>query len=469
MLVCAAITLAADTTFACSCGPVPPVLSAYEHAHAVVIARVVSIQVYKSFSLTQEKDRDKEDIGGFGRATVMVEKVYKGNLRVNGEITAGAPPNAACSWSFHEKSVGQQFLLYLYRVGETGSVWGASTCGRTRGLEYATEDLLYLDNMDRLRGKTRVSGNYRGALGVTLEEVANRTIRIKGEKKTYEIKTDANGVFEIYDLPAGNYIIEPEIPNGWQLARYISTTQLDLIPFTLEAKQHVSLNLPFEPSNAVEGRIVGPDGNPMKGVCVDLQKPDQVDGNVDSGCTDKNGHFRIRTVPAGSYVAVLNPDGKLSPDEPFPTIFYPSVAQREKAALITIGNGETVKGINFVVSSISEIVTLSGVLLFSDDKPVAGEDVEFIPLKKDDADQSDRTDTEGRFTIRILKGAKGEIFGEFYASLGDFDKCPKLDALIKASGEETAEIKTPTIKIDAEHDIENLVLQFPFPRCKRKE
>lgn len=31
-------------------------------------------------------------------------------------------------------------------------------------------------------------------------------------KKTYETKTDENGVFEIYDLPPGKYFIEPEMP-----------------------------------------------------------------------------------------------------------------------------------------------------------------------------------------------------------------------------------------------------------------
>ena len=76
---------------------------------------------------------------------------------------------------------------------------------------------------------------------------------------------------------------------------------------------------------------------------------------------------------------------------------------------------------------------------------------------------------KGRFTIRVLKGAKGEVFAEFIASLGDYEKCQKLDALIKASNEESPTLKSSVIKIDADHDIGNLVLQFPFPKCKKKE
>jgi carboxypeptidase family protein len=467
LIVFATITLASDVTFACSCGSAPPVLDAYERASAVVIVKVLHVEPFKR----DDPETAMKNVTDYGVATFVVEKVYKGKLRVNEQFSFGAYPNAACFMSFRNETAGRKLLLYLSSL-DGNDAWFASTCSRSRPLEYTAEDLLYLDNMEKYRGQTRVSGNYRGGLNATLQDIANRTIRIRGEQKTHEIKTDANGVFEIYDLPSGKYVLEFEIPNGWQLARYSVSDQgrsPKSIPFTLEAKKHVNIDLLFEHSNVVSGRVIGPNGNPMKGVCVDLLKPDQVEVNTAFACTDEEGEFRVTSVPEGSYIVVLNADGKLSPEEPFPTIFYPNVSTREKATLITIANGETVKGINFVVSQTAETITLSGVLLFSDGRPVADEDVEFIPLKKDDEEQSETTDSEGRFTIRVLKGAKGEIFGEFYASLGDFEKCPKLDALIKASGEETPAIKTPGLKVDAEHDTENLVLQFPFPKCKKKE
>ena len=468
LFVCAAIALASDVTHACSCGPKPPVLSSYERAHAVVIARLTSIDLFKNQAKAKA---DEEQLRDSGIATFLIEKVYKGKLRVNQEFKAGAAPNAACFWSFYGSYVNRQFLLYMFAVDETGDGWWASTCDRTRGIEYATEDLLYLDNMEKLRGKTRVSGSYRAWLGQQLDDVANKRIRIIGEKETFETKTDSKGVFEIYDLPAGEYSLEPEVPKGWAIMDSSKMASTKSLQFTIDAKKHTTVNVELAPTNAVEGTVVGPDGNPMHGVCAHLQKPDQVGDDTRFDCTDKEGHFRIGLIPAGSYLVVLNPDGKPSSDELYPRLFYPSVTQRERAALITVANGETVKGINFVISSLAETVTVSGVLLFFDGKPAAEELVTFAPPNsKDDKEaEVETTDTEGRFTLKIVKGLKGEIRGDFQANVGEYLKCPKLDALIKATGREFAEVHSPPIKIEADQDIENVVLRFTFPRCKRKE
>lgn len=371
--------------------------------------------------------------------------------------------------------VNHQFLLYMYAVGETGDKWSASICDRTRGVEYATEDLLYLDNMETLRGKTRVSGSYYGWVDHSLDDVANKTVRITGEKETYQTKTDSKGVFEIYDLPPGKYSLEPEVPKGWEIVHISeasgTVTSTKSLKFTLEAKKHTAVNVALAPANRVEGKVVGPDGNVLNGVCVYLQKPDEVEKDAGFNCTDHAGHFRIDKIPAGTYVAVINPDGKPRSDELYSRLFYPSVTQRERAALITIANGETVTGINFVITGFAETITVTGVLLFSDGKPAADELVTFAPPNSSGAidEEVETTDAQGRFTLKVVKGRKGEIRGDFQASIGEYDKCPKLDALIKATGENFAELHSPPVKIDGEQDVENIVLRFTFPKCKRKE
>ena len=48
-------------------------------------------------------------------------------------------------------------------------------------------------------------------------DVEGKRIKIIGKDKTYEAKTDKDGIFEIYDLPPGKYFVEPEMPAGWKI------------------------------------------------------------------------------------------------------------------------------------------------------------------------------------------------------------------------------------------------------------
>ncbi|HET8783803.1 MAG TPA: hypothetical protein VFM63_15425, partial [Pyrinomonadaceae bacterium] len=112
----------------------------------------------------------------------------------------------------------------------------------------------YLDKMDQVRGKTRVSGQYaRGFYSGELK-VAGRKIRMVGETKTFEALTDENGVFEIYDLPPGDYRLEPELQSGLILDQNflwfsnVSKEQSTYtsVAFTLKPQKHASFTLGFK-------------------------------------------------------------------------------------------------------------------------------------------------------------------------------------------------------------------------------
>lgn len=464
LLICAALVLPAKSGFAC--GPQPTVLDNYEHADAVVIARVLSVEI--------DKNSTKER----GSAALVVEKVYKGTLGINDRVLFWTDHQRGLL--FNKTSIGHQFLLYLSGPNQEDNSWNGLGCGRTQGLEWANEDLLYLDNMSKHRGKTRVSGNYLFSPELKLDDVANKTIRIIGDKRTYLTKTDANGVYEIYDLPPGKYVIEPEVPPGWQSAHFPRpvtglpfTTSISPHPqaITLEARKHVSVDLLFESDSTIEGSVVDPNGKPMPNVYAHLWKPDQVEESEIFGRTDESGHFRIKSVAAGSYLLVLNQDGKLSTAKPFPRLFYPGVTERERATLINIRNGETVKGIDLILPRFAETITISGVLLFSDGKPVAGEWVSFEANEQEGiyGNGVGKTDSVGRFTIKILRGVKGEIVGEYSPDVEEYRKCPELRDLIRAAGGEATEIRSSAISVDAEQNVVNLVLRFPFQECKPKD
>jgi len=474
LLTLCAFVCNARSASACSCGPTPTVLDSFEESEIVIVAQVISI----------EKASEKENpdgvryVAGVRSATLRVEKVFKGEVKVRDELVFGQGGGADCIWTFDEESVGHELLLYIHAPSAGTKLWYIGGCGRSTNVKGATEDLGYLENMEKLRGKTRISGTLGGWQNPDLD-VKARKVRIIGPNKTYELKTDDDGFFEIYDLPPGNYMIEPQIPAGWKIDphwfRYSPSVPYDeerkpgtQVPIILEAKKHASVNIVFQVDNAVRGKVFGPNGKPLYGVCLYLLLKEG-EGSGGFGCTDEQGKFEITSVARGEYVLAANQDGKLSSRQPFPTIYYPNVAERERAAVLSIAPGETVKGINIVVPRLAETITVEGVLRYSDGKPVDDERVSFKGAKTDgiDGDAAAKTDAEGRFSIKILKGVKGELSAEDYVYVGQFENCPKLESLIRKTGRSTATIKTNIVEIHAEQNFYDVELKFPFPGCKK--
>ena len=482
----ALILAATKTANACSCGPRPSVLESFEESDEVVIARAVSVEK------VQEKEGEHY-VDGVKSTMMVVEKVFKGKLKVRDEIVFGQGNGANCIWTFDDKSVGRQYLFYLRRpdklshpslpANEAG-LWFAFGCGRSRGLGGATEDLLYLENISKLRGKTRVSGMISGGVAYPDIDVEGKKIKIIGPKKTYQTKTDKDGVFEIYDLPPGKYFIEPETPAGWKIDPYWfkysasvvgneigqpemrSPTQVAVM---LEPKKHASIYIVFTVDNSVRGRVLDSTGRAMSRVCVYLLRPGQDEWGP-SDCTDERGRFNITEVPEGEYVLVANQDGKPSSREPFPKIFYPNVMERERAAVINVGPGVRVANLDLIIPKLEDTVTISGVLRYSDGKPVVEEWVKFkvtTPNEKVDGDVSEQTDEAGRFTLSVLKGLTGELAGEYWLLKGLYKNCPKVDELIAKSGRNNVTVHSNIIKLTTEQDMYEVELTLPFPQCEK--
>ena len=466
--------LSAPDARACSCAGKPTVLEAYENAQFVVVTRVVSVEKTEKAAPDGQISDGETYVDGVKSTTMRVERVYKGNLKVGDEMTFAQGGGADCIWTFAEQSVGQKFLFYLNRM-KNSPVWYAGTCGRSSGVNHAGDDLLYLEKMGKARGKTRLSG--------TLEtwsddgpDLGGRVLSVTGGKKTYEVKTDANGVYELYDLPAGKYVVSVEPPAGWKVVDYSAEGRGARrshykTTVEVEAGRHTALDIRFDIDNAIRGKVLDAGGKPLEGVCVTAVRAESKELNGDEfDCTEEDGGFNITELAPGNYVLVANDENKITSSEPFPTLFYPNVFERERAGVVTVRAGDHLEGFDIFVPKVEETVTIEGVLLYSDGKPVAAQVVRFKAGEAKanvDGDVYSATDERGRFRIKILKGLGGELFGSMLTYEGEFEKCPKLDALIKEVGGSVPEIKTPALKIRADSDLFDAELKFPFPLCKK--
>ena len=464
---------------ACPCPPIPTVLDAYNAADAVVIVRVVSVQNFQGAQPMGPSAITSRLITG------TVERVYKGSVKVKEQFTF--LQEVWCPSSSFEIAIGSEILVYPKAPKEQNLRWLVPNCGRTKPISQATEDLLYLDNMNKLRGKTRVSGNY-GAFVKQDINIAHRKIRIvsASDAKVVETFTDEKGVFEIYDLPPGKYRLEPEIPDGWRIDRsslkhYVSTEvpqdSTKWARFVLDPQKHASISFAFQPDNAVEGRIVGPTGNPLANTCAYLRRPQEILGNIvdlyrlgdlASGCSDENGRFRIESITPGSYVLVLNPLGKPRNREPFPRVFYPGTTELDKATPVEIELGQTVKDVTVTVPYLLETVTVTGVLRRSDGKPVPKQEVRFEPTGKPEIDglAITETDERGRFSLKLLKGLEGSVYGGMSVVAGAFARCPEFKT-VAISEQDRIYVRSRDLKIETQHDLSNLVLQLLYPDCTK--
>ena len=250
------------TAEACSCGPSSTVLDDFNYSNVVVVVSALSVEKAEPDKTAPpgQMSNGENYVDGVKSTSMRVEQVFKGTLKVGDEMIFDQGGGGDCIWTFNEQDIGKKFLFYL-RQYKDYSRWMAVTCGRSNSVDHAADDLLYLTNLKKVRNKTRISGTL-GFQHEAGESLAGRKIRIIGAKRTVEVKTDDNGVYEIYDLPAGRYFVEPEIPKGWKVGGYslgyspsvdrnAKEGSLQKIPIILEAKKHAGLNIMFEIDNVI--------------------------------------------------------------------------------------------------------------------------------------------------------------------------------------------------------------------------
>jgi hypothetical protein len=466
----AILLFGSQNSFACVCGPRVTVLDAFERSDLVVTTTVVSVA--------------KADEGS-RIATTLVRKVYKGNIRGDDELVFDQGVVTDCTLTFDEQSIGHEYLLYLGKPLANQRYIAGSFCGRSGNVESADDDLLYLDNMDKVQGKTRISGTLGHWTGEN-PSFAGRKIRILKEDKVWEITTDKNGIYEIYDLPAGQYLIEPEIPKGWkinsfQIQRYAasfsgnrnqdSQARMKSIPIILQENRHAGLDIIFDPDNTIRGRVLSPAGQPMESVCLDAIRTDNKPGIL-MDCTDLNGEYEIDELPSGNYLLAANKFGEITGNQPFETLYYPGVFDKDNAAVLSIGTGTSLDGLDLRVPRMSERIEVLGNILYSDGKPATNHTVllEFKPDATTGGAKGAATSkniNSGAFHLYLLKGFEGTLSATIMTYKGKFRNCPMLDKLIDQASNRLPRIPSNEVRISGMENISDIQLSFPFPYCEK--
>jgi len=473
LLVGVTFVAAGQTVQACVCPTRDnSTLGKFESARYVVVARFASF--------------DKEPNV---RARMIVEKVYKGDLNAGEEMIFGQG-GSDCRVEFREGEVGTKFLFFLEPGEHKPKLWYADSCGRsqplpnqtTRYIQDAANDLLYLDKMTEVRGRTRISGtliSYQWSIargGADFKKVAAAKVQIIGDGRSYEAITNEDGVYEIYDLPVGTYVVKPVVKQGWKIdvgsafgGFSSGRNNVDgSSRISLKAGRHAYSDSFLKVDNRVSGTVVDASGRPLRSVYVRLV-PTQTDVSPyfnGDGSTDADGRFDIEEIPFASYVVVINPDDKISSHQPFRRFYYPNVADRAKAEVITVVEGETKYELDVRVPAVKEVVSVAGKVLSADGKPVVFAHVVFVSEQTDatlEGGAFATTDQQGNFSMNVLKDLSGKLFAVVWLDLIEFKNCP---AVLRVGGEVSLDRKTDAIRLQADRSMDGVELKLPFPSCK---
>lgn len=353
-VVCFVICIA--NAMACTCLQPPTVLEEFERSAIVMIV---------SFDGLEETGRTESGDQVFRtyNALFSVEKSFKDSLKVGQSIRIVDGYEGVCGMSFTREKVGQKFLLYTRSPSvsinaasgkeKEDSISGISICSRSKRLERAAADLRYLENREKFVGQTRLSGTLRFS-GEIRPSAAGITIAISGSGIERSVRTDEDGFFEVWGLPAGDYAIKYEVPEGWKIWGYSvepspeRRSRRDSPPnHTLQARieraRHTEVNTYLNIDNQISGKVLSSSGSPIKDVCVSAYwlTPTSSSFSIPHKCTDKNGDFKIAELPPGKYRLEMSCWKGSGADKRY----YPDAKKPEEAEPISIDAGTQVRNL----------------------------------------------------------------------------------------------------------------------------
>lgn len=198
------------SAFSCTCEERQTVKRALTSTHLVFIGQVVETDIFS----------EKE---GVPITRVRIGKIFKGESTANGMIDLAQGLAGSCGRYFGKDHQGTEWLFYVDAPQQTTRwnnednkyeiskerYYAAHTCGRTRPIALANDDLAYLNQPEKYEGKTRVSGmigryGQQGAVSVFL----------RTKEEVHRTSIDRTGYFEFFDFPAGDHVLELELDKG---------------------------------------------------------------------------------------------------------------------------------------------------------------------------------------------------------------------------------------------------------------
>lgn len=269
-----------------------------------------------------------------------------------------------CDYQFTQ---GEKYLVYAHRRPENKKLIVKIGRTRTKPLAEAAEDLNYIRSLLRGEPQAQIVGRI-GQHTAEIKESGRRfdsnthffgaplagiKVFAKGAEQTYETFSDAKGEYAFFGLPAGEYEIRADYPIYFESRKETVQT----------TAQGCGIgNIAAWRKGAISGRVTDAKGAAVVSLRLSLVSADAAPEEIleerenqsvwHLGNTDEKGEFHFTRLPAGRYFIVINRSeferSRMAERlQKIPRLFYPGVKNLEKATVISIEEGEQVKGKDF--------------------------------------------------------------------------------------------------------------------------
>jgi hypothetical protein len=372
-----------------------------------------------------EPDVDLHTIFGAQNFWVRVDEAFKGATA--GETFVLSQPNHDCAPKFKK---GERVLLYLHR-GDRAGFWEARSCDRSRPLDSAADDLLFLRALPGSASGNRLSGeveqhNFSMHRSAALSGI-HVTISAK-DGSAFNAITNEDGVYEVYDLPPGKYKVDIEVPKGLQIyfpmitGPYMAGSRVTTVK--LGSHSGVSVSFVLTGENKLNGRALYPEGRPLEAVCLDLESVlDRTERDALAlACTNADGNQTM---------------GKMTPGQD--------------------------RGLDLRIPVLEDRARISGHMQFNDGTPVSKGNVIYVS-KHGSYSERTQTTADGFFRLFITGPIDGEVHGEIMVSPEVMGKCPQFGAVPSAHNW-PATLSTPPSVVSGKPDKTKINLRVQVPSC----